>query len=164
MPEWITGCSICSERMIEEVKVRHENGQSVNAACKDMETKAVVKYPELKKEFSANRIRDRYRYHMQGARVGQKAQSEQKAQPDKQVHKPPANEKPEKRLAKEGENQAQVDLWDTELQRIKVGVDRLNREAVFPVPKSLLADCALVSCEFNNFYSNAMPPRKRGCL
>jgi len=64
MANWIQNCQICNDGLcirFEELKI---DGNSDRVVAEIMEEEAYQKYPELKNDFSASRIRNRYRYHM----------------------------------------------------------------------------------------------------
>ncbi len=62
--KWLNGCEMCNTGIVVEVKSLQKEGLSVRAATEVMHETAYQKYPELKEEFSAGKIRNRYNYHM----------------------------------------------------------------------------------------------------
>ena len=71
MTNWIQNCQICNDGLCIRMEDLKKTGLSDRRAAEVMQEEAYDSYPDLKTEFSASRIRDRYRYHMQGKKVGE---------------------------------------------------------------------------------------------
>jgi hypothetical protein len=71
MAKWIKNCQICNDGLCIRVEELKRDGLSVRTAAEVMHEEACEAYPELKNEFSTSKIRDRYRYHMKGKKLGE---------------------------------------------------------------------------------------------
>lgn len=63
MTSWIQNCQICNDGLCIRMENLKKEGHSERAAAEIMQEEAYDSYPELKKEFAAERIRRRYKYH-----------------------------------------------------------------------------------------------------
>lgn len=70
MASWIQNCQICNDGLCIRIEELKREGHSERASAEIMQEEAYDAYPELKKEFAAERIRRRYKYHMK-EKVGQ---------------------------------------------------------------------------------------------
>jgi hypothetical protein len=64
MAKWIKNCQICNDGLCIRFEELKKNAHKDRRIAAIMAEEANQAYPELKDEFSADRIRDRYRYHM----------------------------------------------------------------------------------------------------
>ena len=74
MAIWINNCIICNDGVQIRVEELKKEGHSELNACCVMEEEAHKAYPELKDDFTVEKIRNRYRYHMKGRWAGQNDQ------------------------------------------------------------------------------------------
>jgi hypothetical protein len=64
MSAWIQSCLICNDGLCERVEELKKDGYSERRASEIMHGEAYQEHPELRDEFSASKIRNRYQYHM----------------------------------------------------------------------------------------------------
>ena len=69
MANWIQNCQICNDGLCIRMEELKKTNLSERQAAKVMMEEAWGMHPELKEEFSADKIRMRYRYHMNGKNV-----------------------------------------------------------------------------------------------
>jgi hypothetical protein len=69
MANWIQNCQICNDGLCIRMEELKKTDLSEREAAEVLMYEALDSFPELKKEFSADKIRMRYRYHMKGKRV-----------------------------------------------------------------------------------------------
>lgn len=64
MTNWLNGCEMCNTGIVETIEKHKGDGLSVRKACEAMAKEAAQKFPELKEDLSASRIRARYKRQM----------------------------------------------------------------------------------------------------
>ena len=69
MANWIQNCQICNDGLCIRMEELKKTNLSERQAAEVMMEEALELHPELKEEFSADKIRMRYRYHMNGKKV-----------------------------------------------------------------------------------------------
>jgi len=69
MANWIQNCQICNDGLCIRMEELKKTNLSERQASQVMMEEALNSYPQLKKEFAADKIRMRYRYHMKRRKV-----------------------------------------------------------------------------------------------
>jgi len=66
MEKWYQNCQVCNNGLVGRFEELKKEGHAERKAARLLEKEALKEYPEMEQEFSADRLRKRYQYHMKG--------------------------------------------------------------------------------------------------